>query len=313
MKRHFRVTKPCYTSLTSLLSLLSLYSFLSANYGTATLGTTVKPQRRVVNPLTKKTAPPTRAQQLACTLHDGLKAKGKYPIEQFSLSKWSKEFHQLLQHRSRDDVTRTMTWFLENIRSPFTPKAHCARTFRLQYAKIEDAMEREVVSGKSKVTISPAGERIVKFIHGEYPEVTSSRSLDQSVERTLLAVEPWFSKFFAYWTALVKDWAKQSKYNTDPCRFIGRGVEMFAVYLGYEDGILVASTPERFARNWWHYVLYERLRWNDWDRDTARDVWSLEHKIFTKWCYRQAWNWGEPDLFDRLLVAIEEHHSKGIR
>jgi len=75
-------------------------------------------------------------------LYNGLKSKGKIIQTKIKLKEWMRHFRELMQSRTKRRITVVLNWYLKRFRERWCPKCYCARTFKENFARIEDAMRR---------------------------------------------------------------------------------------------------------------------------------------------------------------------------
>ncbi len=84
----------------------------------------------------------TKADKLSIKLQKLLVRNNKL-VSQSNVKSWAKELDKLLQQIPNKEIVSLLKWYDIHIKDTYVPKAYSAKTFRIKYQQIKDAMEKE--------------------------------------------------------------------------------------------------------------------------------------------------------------------------
>jgi hypothetical protein len=117
------------------------------------------------HPAPQKVSPAPVDYLWATQLQEALKRRLKMD-RPWSKGKWAREFTRLRDslREDTDRLERALDWFVANVGGKYTPKIKSAKTFRLRFPDVEDAMSRQPALTVTQAPLSPAATRVLKHL-----------------------------------------------------------------------------------------------------------------------------------------------------
>jgi hypothetical protein len=185
-------------------------------------------------------------------------------------SKWANEFRMLREsvNDNRVRVDNVLEWYAEHIGSgPFVPVAHCAKTFRDKFLKIEAQMEKDYAKSPTDVVVSSEATDLTKRLKFLRWPKTSGQNLDKAVQVTLSSFRSFRQKLAIY----VKNNAELIQAGGSYQRAPGK------VQLAH----IVARSfnyPVMWVEKWFTAVHARIAKWDNWSDDIMREAWHGDLK-----------------------------------
>lgn len=208
-------------------------------------------------------------------LANALRAKRKLqrPVD---LNKWKGAFQSLAKLESKETITQTLQWYVQNLDKEFVPQAYSARSFKEKFPAIIKAAQRDAVQ-PAQVEVSKVAQEIAEHLALKLWPKGSASQLPNVVQRSLTNYHNLLKEMTKRLRRL-EDLTLHGKFKTIQERMAVvrlRGLMRFLL-----DGKL--HTPHNFVILWFLDVQASVIRWADWNGSLERYVFDLDNPRFTQ-------------------------------